>query len=56
MGPFLISLFITAGACAWLYNYLQKRSGGNTEQTIIATGVTGMIMLLVLYTALGLIL
>jgi hypothetical protein len=56
MGPFLISLFITAGVCAWLYNYLQKRSGGNTEQSAIAIGVTGMIMFLILYTALGLIL
>jgi hypothetical protein len=56
MGPFLISLFITAGVSAWLYNYLQKRSGNNTEQSAIATGIAAMIMLLILYTALGLIL
>jgi putative effector of murein hydrolase LrgA (UPF0299 family) len=56
MGPFLISVFLTAGICAWLYNYLQKRSGGNTEQSAIATGIVAMVLLLVLYTALGLIL
>jgi hypothetical protein len=56
MGPLLVSLFITAGACAWIFNYLQKRSGGNTEQSAVATGVAGMIMFLILYTALGLIL
>jgi hypothetical protein len=56
MGSFLISLFITAGVCAWLFNYLQKRSGNNTEQSGIATGVIAMIMFLILYTALGLFL
>jgi hypothetical protein len=56
MGPFLISLFFTAGACTWVFGQLQKRSGNNTEQSAIATGVTAMIMFLILYTALGLIL
>jgi predicted PurR-regulated permease PerM len=56
MGPFLISVFITAGVCAWVYNYLQKRSGNNTEQSAIATAVTAMVLFLILYTALGLIL
>jgi hypothetical protein len=56
MGPFLISLFLTAGTCAWLFNQLQRRSGNNTEQSAIATGVVAMIMFLILYTALGLFL
>jgi hypothetical protein len=56
MGPFLVSLFITAGACAWIFNQLQRRSGNNTEQSAIATGVVGMIMFLILYTILGLFL
>jgi uncharacterized membrane protein len=56
MGPFLISLFFTAGACTWIYTKLQRRSGSNTEQTLIAVGVTAAVMFLILYTALGLIL
>jgi hypothetical protein len=56
MGPFLISLFITAGTCTWIFNYLQKRSGNNTEQSAVATGVVAMLIFLILYTALGLFL
>jgi hypothetical protein len=56
MGPFLISLFFTAGVCTWIYTQLQRRSGNNTEQSAIATAVAAMIIFLVIYTALGLIL
>lgn len=56
MGPFLISLFITAGSCTWLYSQLQRRSGSNTEQSAIAAGAVAMVLFLILYTALGLIL
>jgi hypothetical protein len=56
MGPFLVSLFFTAGACTWIFNKLQMRSGNNTEQSAIATAVVAMIMFLILYTALGLFL
>jgi hypothetical protein len=56
MGPFLISLFFTAGACTWIYTQLQRRSGNNTEQSAIAVGVIAMLMFLVLYTTLGLFL
>jgi hypothetical protein len=55
MSAFLISLFFTAGACTWLYTRLQKRSGNNTEQSAIATGVVAMVMFLIVYTALGLL-
>jgi len=56
MNAFLISFFLTAGVCTWIFNQLQRRSGNNTEQSAIATGVVAMIMFLILYTALGLIL
>jgi hypothetical protein len=56
MGPLLISLFLTAGTCTWIYTKLQRKSGNNTEQSAIATGVIAMIMFLILYTGLGLVL
>jgi hypothetical protein len=56
MGPFFISVFLTAGSCAWLFNYLQRRSGGNTEQSAIATGAAGMVLFLISYVSLGIIL
>jgi uncharacterized membrane protein len=56
MGPFLISLFFTAGACTWIYTKLQKHSGNNTQQSLIAIGVTAAVMFLILYTVLGLVL
>jgi cbb3-type cytochrome oxidase subunit 3 len=56
LGPFLISLFFTAGTCTWIYTKLQRKSGNNTEQSLIAVGVIAMLMFLVLYTALGLFL
>jgi hypothetical protein len=56
MGPFLVSLFITAGACTWVYTQLQRRSGNNTEQSLIIVGVLAMIMFLIIYTTLGIFL
>jgi hypothetical protein len=56
MGPFLVSLFFTAGTCTWIYTKLQRKSGNNTEQSAITTGVIAMLMFLVLYTTLGLFL
>lgn len=42
MGPGLVSLFITIGACGWLYGKLQRRSGNNTQQSLVAIGVVGV--------------
>jgi hypothetical protein len=56
MGPFLVTVFITAGVCTWIYTQLQRRSGNNTEQSLILVGVIAMIMFLILYTTLRLIL
>lgn len=54
MSAFLITLFFTAGASTWIYNQLQKHSGNNTQQSLIATGVAAAVMFLILYTILGL--
>jgi hypothetical protein len=56
MGPFIISLFFTVGACTWIYTKMQRRSGNNTQQTLIAVGAIGAAMFLIVYTVLGLVL
>jgi hypothetical protein len=55
MNAFLVSLLFTAGATTWLYTKLQKYSGNNTKQSLIAAGFVGLIILFVFYTIFKLI-
>ena len=50
MNAFLVSFFFTAGTTVWLYTKLQKYSGNNTKQSLIAAGFVGLIILFVFYT------
>jgi len=39
---FLITIFATAGASAWIYNKLLRQTGNNTKSSAIATTVAGI--------------
>jgi hypothetical protein len=49
MSPFVVSLMFTAGASTWIYTKLQKYSGNNTQQSVIATGVCALLIFVVFY-------
>ncbi len=50
----MISLLFSAGVSAWIYGKLQRQTGNNTQKSAIATAVSGAVLFLLLYTALGL--
>jgi hypothetical protein len=51
----VIALLFTAGASTWLYTKLQRYSGNNTRQSIIATGVIAVVMFVLVFSVLNLI-
>jgi hypothetical protein len=55
MNALLVSFFFTAGATLWLYTKLQKYSGNNTRQSLIAAGFIGLIILFIFYTVFKLV-
>ena len=55
MSPAIISLLVTASADTWLYTKLMKYSGNNTQQSIIAAVVAGLIIFFICYSILSLI-
>jgi len=55
MGPGLISFFFSVGATTWLYTKLQRNSGNNTKQSVIAASIAGVVMFFVVFSILSLI-
>lgn len=39
----------TAGASTWIYTKLQKLSGNNTQQSVIATAVSAVFIFIMFY-------
>jgi DMSO/TMAO reductase YedYZ heme-binding membrane subunit len=55
MKNFWLGLLIAACSSVWLFYKLQDRSGRNTQQSAIAAGISGAIILIVILLILGLI-
>lgn len=47
MSWFIISLFVGAPAAVWVYNKSMERTGNNTQTSVIAGVVVGLIAFLV---------
>jgi len=56
MGSGVISLLFTLGASTWVYTKLQRYSGNNTKQSIIAIVVIALIIFLATFSILSLVL
>lgn len=54
MGKGLISLMFAAGACTWVYTKLQRTSGNNTQRSLTAVVVAGVLIFVVFFTTLTL--
>lgn len=54
MDEWLISGMFAAGASTWVYVKLQRTSGNNTKQSVIATAFIGLIIFFVGYSILSL--
>lgn len=55
MSNFVISLLIAAGSGTWIYTKLQRKSGNNTQQSLIASGISALILFIVLMVILNMI-
>lgn len=53
MGGILTSFIFAVGAAAWVYNKSQQRNGGLTQQSLIAAGVSGVAIFIIVATLLA---
>jgi hypothetical protein len=44
MSNWLVSFMFSVGSCAWIYQKLQRYSGNNTQQSLVVTGIIGVIL------------
>jgi hypothetical protein len=56
MSAWLVSLMVSVGASTWLYTKLQKNSGNNTQRSLIASAIAGVIFFIIMLSILSLIL
>lgn len=49
MGAWLVSFLFTIGASTWIYTKLQRYSGNNTQQSLVATAAIGVLLFFVSY-------
>lgn len=43
MSNILVAFLLGVGVAAWVYNKLMRSTGGNTQNSLIASGVVGFI-------------
>lgn len=55
MGAGIISLLVTLSAGTWIYTKLQRRSGNNTKQSVVASGVAALFVFIVVFSVLTLV-
>lgn len=46
MSTVVIGLFVSAGAGAWVYAQIQRRTGGNVQTSLTMAGIAGVIAFL----------
>lgn len=54
MGKGVISLMFAVGACTWIYTKLQRSSGNNTQRSLVAVAIAGLLIFVVFLTILTL--
>lgn len=55
MGNGLIAFLFSIGTATWVYTKVIRRTGGNTQSTLIVSGAAGVIVFIVMFTVLLLI-
>jgi hypothetical protein len=56
MGAGLISFLFSIGAATWIYTKFQRYSGNNTQQSVFAAGISGLVIFIIFFAILKLIL
>lgn len=55
MSNFVVALVMGIGCGGWVYSRVQRRTGGNTQTSLIAAGVCGLIAAIVMWSLLALL-
>jgi hypothetical protein len=55
MSPAIVSLLFAAGAATWLYTKFQRYTGNNTQNSLIAAGVSGTVIFFIFFTIFNMI-
>jgi hypothetical protein len=55
MSEGLIAFLVAVGATAWIYNKFMRTTGGLTQRSFLAAGISGIVIFLVVWFTLGLI-
>jgi hypothetical protein len=55
MSAGLISFLLAVGSSVWIFTKFQRYSGNNTQRSVIAAGISGVVIFLVAFVILGLI-
>lgn len=56
MGNGVIAFFAAASAMAWIYSKMMRKTGQNMQTSIIVVAISGVLIFLVAYFALGFVL
>lgn len=48
MPPAVVAFFFAAGAATWIYTKLSRSTGGNTKNSLIASGILGVLAFVVM--------
>lgn len=49
MGNFWIAFLAAVGAGGWIYGKTQRKTGGNTQSSLITAGVSGLALFIIIW-------
>jgi len=55
MSEFAIAFLFAAGGGTWVYLYFMRKTGSNTQNSLIAAGLVGVLIFIVAFIVLGFI-
>ncbi len=49
MSNILVAFLLGVGVAAWVYNKLMRSTGGNTQNSLVASGIVGFVAFVVMF-------
>ncbi len=53
MSNWIIAFLVAIAATTWLYSALMRRTGNNTKSSLVAAGIAGVLLFLLMLIVLG---
>ena len=55
MSALVIALFMSVGIATWVFNKVMERTGGNTKNSLVITGITAVFVFIITLTLLAIL-